>query len=91
MDSRDCDERELELEVCSMELEIDGLKIEIPENLVQERMELIGISREEVQEKLEKKLQVFQKCLISNNEYNENTFGDRFVRHIDSEMAIYRL
>lgn len=81
------DEREKE----NMELIIDGLKIEIPEELVQERIELMDISSEEVREILIHQANKYKKCLTSNGKYNVNTFESKFVAYLDSEMDVYRL
>jgi len=81
------DERERD----SMEITMDDLTIEIPEELIEERIKLTGYTREKTQDLLEKKATVFKKCLISNNEYDKNTFEKIFINHLNSEMAVYRL
>ena len=82
------DEREKETD--GMKLTIDGLKVEIPEKLIKERIELIGISRDEVQEKLEKDARIYKECLLFNKKYNPENFEQKFVAYLDSEIAIYR-
>lgn len=88
MDIYDSDERERETN--QMELIIDGLTIEIPENLIQERMDLMDISREKVEEMIYKQIKEYKECLLFNKKYNRSVFAQKFIDYLDSELAIYR-
>lgn len=83
----DIEEREKEI----MIIEVEGMELEIPEELIQERMELIGDSREQIENSLVKKAYAYKKCLISNNIFDKISFNTTFVNYLDSDMRIYRI
>lgn len=81
-------ERERELE--GMIIEIDGLEIEVPENLIQEKMNLIEKSREYVINRYKEKAIVYKNCLLKNNKYSDDTFEQEFLEYLDDELDIFR-
>ena len=80
------DEKEKE----GMELTIDGLTIIIPENLVEERMNLVGETRGEIQKEFERKAYNLKECFVMTNKYNPSTFEKLYIDYLDSELDIFR-
>lgn len=79
-----------EKEKDGMELVIDGLTITIPEHLVEERINLTGMQKEEIKEHLIESGQTLKKCWLKNNTYNPSTFEKKYIDWLDNEMSIYR-
>ena len=87
MDLYEFDEREKEQD--GMEIVIDGLKIEIPEELIQERMELMCFdTREDVVKDIKDSLSGYLKCLDSKK-INNPLLNDEIIEWLHSEMQIY--
>lgn len=82
----DYEEREKD----GMVLEIDGLKINIPESLIQEKMELFKQSREYVENCYKEKAEIYKECFLHNNTYSDDTFEQEFLNCLDDELDIFR-
>jgi len=84
---------ELELEEReknNMEIMLDGLIIKIPENLIEEMMNLYHIKEEQTKEMITRQARAFKECLIFNNEYDEETFEKKYIQYLDEDLDFYR-
>lgn len=82
------DEREKEK---IMNVEIAGLKIEIPETLVEERQKYLYFdSLEENMEDMKNTGYCFLGCFKPGEIKNDLDFQEKFISHLESELDLYR-
>lgn len=83
------DDREKEKD--TMTLEIGNMQIEIPEELIEERANLMRIdSREENLEDIKCTIAEFLECFNVDEVKNENIIQEKVINHLISEMELYK-
>lgn len=83
------DDREKEKD--TMTLEIGNMQIEIPEELIEERANLMRIdSKEENLEDIKYTITEFLECFNVNEMKNENMIQEKVINHLISEMELYK-
>lgn len=74
-----------------MILEIGGMKVEIPEELIEERAKLMHIdSKEENLEDIKCTISEFLECFNVDEIKNENMIQKKAINHLISEMELYK-
>ena len=81
-----------EREKAYMILEIDGLKLNIPEEILEEREYYFDFkTREENIEDIKNTHSALLKCFFRNNNSNSTEgYNDKLIRHLESELAIFK-
>ena len=87
MDLYDYDEREKETD--GMELVIDEIIFEIPEELVQERMDLFKMDRQNAIEYIKDSLSGYLAC-FSKTETNTPEFKEKAIDWLNGETDIFK-
>ncbi len=84
-DERD-EEREREMEKVILE---NGMTLEIPEDVIEERIQLMGQDRDSTIDNIRRDANGF--CLsFSESEQRDADFADKILAYIDRETATYR-
>lgn len=75
----------------TMEIEIAGMKLEIPNNLIEERQELMFFdSLEDNLKDLKRIGERFLKCFKSGELNSKDDFQQKLIDHIESGVELYR-
>lgn len=84
-------EEEREKEKNSMQLEIDSIVLEIPEKLIEDRNTLLCFETQNQNiEDLIAEHKLFLKCFLRNENGYNDSYNQRFIEHLNSELDIYR-
>lgn len=83
------DSREKEKDI--MTLHVNDVTLEIPEELLEERMQLLHFdSKEDNIADLIKEHNTYLKCFIRNEKGFNNSYNEKFINHLQSELNIFR-
>ena len=83
------DDREKEKD--GMILEIGGMKVEIPEELVEERAKLMHIDSDEQNiSDMKETIAEFLGCFTSDELKNKNIMAIKITNHLKSELELYK-
>lgn len=83
------DNREKEKNI--MTLHVNDVTLEIPEELLEERMQLLHFdSKEDNIVDLIKEHNTYLKCFIRNEKGFNNSYNEKFINHLQSELNIFR-
>lgn len=83
------DDREKEKDI--MTLHVDDITLEIPEELLEERMQLLHFdSKEENITDLIKEHNTYLKCFIRNEKGFNSSYNEKFIGYLQSELNIFK-
>lgn len=84
-------EDERERETNFMQLKVNDIILEIPEELIKEREKLLHFdTRSQNIDDLIHEHNIFFKCFLRNEHKYNDTYNQKFIDHLNSELNIYR-